>query len=51
MVNLSDFCVRLSRQGGINPQNTKCISRHGGIKIFAFLELEQIPSFMGGHYE
>jgi hypothetical protein len=29
-----------------NPQNTACIP---AVKIFAFLELEQIPSFMDGH--
>jgi hypothetical protein len=30
-----------------NPQNTACIP---AVKIFAFLELEQISSFMDGHY-
>jgi len=31
------------------PQNTPCISRHGGIKIFAFLEREQIQTVMDRH--
>jgi hypothetical protein len=30
-----------------NPQNTSCIP---AVKFFAFLELEQISSFMDGHY-
>jgi hypothetical protein len=33
-----DFGVRLSRHGGINPQNTPCIL---AVEIFAFLELKR----------
>jgi hypothetical protein len=43
-----DFGVRLSRHGGINPQNTPCISRMAGLKFSPFLNSDEIRAFFKG---
>jgi hypothetical protein len=40
-----DFSVKLSRHGGINPQNTPCISRGVGLKFSPSLNSNEIRAF------